>query len=171
MKMQSTPVRKWLTRALAAALALLLLGAVFNIRYLLVSGASMSPTLESGQHILVERLQHRFRDPRAGEVVVVKLRPEDWFFANVSAGQYVKRVVAGPGDTIQIIRGEVYVNGSPLPEPYLREPSTHDMAPLTVPSGHYFFLGDNRNQTNDSRDWGPLPRDRIIGKVLLPLLP
>ena len=144
----------------------LLLSAVFNLRYLSVAGTSMSPTLESGHNILVDRLQYRFRSPRPGDVVVVKLHPEDWFFSSVGSGQYVKRVVAGPGDTIQIIGGQVYVNGSPLAEPYLTEPSTPDIAPVNVPTGHYFLLGDNRNQTNDSRDWGPLPRNRITGKML-----
>ena len=144
----------------------LLLLTVFNLRYLSVRGTSMSPTLESGQYILVDRLQYRFRGPRPGEVVVVKLHPEDWFFSGVGGGRYVKRMVAGPGDTIAIIGGQVYVNGSPLPEPYVTEPSTQDIAPVTVPKGHYFLLGDNRNQTNDSRDWGPLPRNRITGKML-----
>ena len=164
-------MRRWVTRVTVLVLALLVLGVALNVRYFVVRGESMLPTLESGQFILVERLQYRFRDPRPGEVVVVRLRPEDWFFAAVGGGQYIKRVVAGPEDTVQIIEGQVYVNGSPLPKPYVSEPSTQEMAPVTVPAAHYFLLGDNRNHTEDSRSWGPLPRDRIIGKVLLPLLP
>ena len=162
-------MRKCVTVALAVSTGLLLVGALLNLRYFVVSGASMSPTLESGQRILVERLLYRFRDPRPDEVVVVNLRPEDAFFANIGGGQYVKRIVAGPGDTIQITQGVVFVNGSPLPEPYVQTLTKQDMAPVTVAPNSYFFLGDNRNQTEDSRSWGPLPQDRIKGRVWLSL--
>ncbi len=162
-------MRKWAVRVVGVAMVVLFVVTLFNLRYFVVSGASMSPTLESGQPILVERLQYRFRDPRPREVVVVKLHPEDAFFASVGGGQYVKRVVAGPGDVIWIRGGVVYVNGAPLLEPYVAEPATRDMAQVTVPPGNYFFLGDNRNHTEDSRSWGPVPQDRIAGRVLFPI--
>lgn len=175
MKIRSAGgARGWVTSPRTVRRATLILGvalllaAVFNVHSFVVSGESMSPTLESGQWLLVERLQYRFREPRPGEVVVLRLRSEDWFFAAVGGGRYVKRVVAGPGDIVQITGGQVYVNGSPLAEPYVTEPASQDMAPVTVPPGRYFLLGDNRNRTQDSRTWGPLPRDRITGKVLLP---
>ena len=70
-----------------------------------------------------------------------------------------------PGDTVQIMQGHVYVNGSPLPKPYVSEPVAKEIAPVTVPRAYYLLLGDNRNHTEDSRSWGPLPRDRTIGKL------
>ena len=84
---------------------------------------------------------------------------------------YIKRVIALPGETVEIKDGFVYINGKPLSEPYVLDPPRYTMKQLEVPKGYCFVLGDNRDNSNDSHIWGPLPRDNIIGKVWLSIWP
>ena len=104
------------------------------------------------------RALHAVRPPRRGDVIVFNypLEPER---------QFVKRIIAEPGDHIAIAGGQVSVNGQPLDEPYLTLPGAGDMHPVQLADGEYFVLGDNRPGSRDSRHWGPLPANQIIGKV------
>lgn len=144
--------------------------AVFIIRtYLvqpfLVSGASMEPNFSSGNYLLIDEISYRFQEPRRGEVVVFRYPGDDRTF-------YIKRVIGLPGEQVTVDRGRVAVNGQPLTEPYLpADVRTVGAADLRLGSGEYFVLGDNRYYSFDSRQWGTLPRQNIVGLVRLRLLP
>jgi signal peptidase I len=122
-----------------------------------VEGSAMLPTLASGDRILVRK---RFGTLKRGDIVVFRY-PLD------PSMSYLKRVVGLPGESIEIRRGRVLVNGAPIEEPYLDpqlnlDPS--DLAPVRLSDKSYFVLGDNRDNSSDSRVWGPLPGEFIYGK-------
>jgi signal peptidase I len=88
-----------------------------------------------------------------------------------SRHDFIKRLIALPGDTIEIKEGTVYLNGQTIDEPYIKEYPTYTMEMKEIPEGEYFVLGDNRNHSNDSHSWGTVPRENIIGKVWLSIWP
>jgi len=143
----------------AAILALFIM--TFVARAFTVDGPSMLPTLEDGQRLLVDRLTYRFQDPQRGDVVVFR------YPANPRQ-HFIKRIIAIPGDEVLISRGTVYVNGVALEEPYIAGPMFGSFGPVVVPPDSYFVLGDNRNNSEDSRDRrvGFVPRDHIIGRAI-----
>lgn len=179
-----TPV--WLETLLTVTGALVL---AFGIQALLVKpfkvpSASMLPTIKEGQRILANRIGERFGDPQDGQVVVFTppAGAEQASQCQVPHGPdqaclratpeklrkaYVKRVVGVPGDRLQIVHGHVIRNGEPVREPYARtcDDAACNLRPFTVPSGTYFMMGDNRGNSNDSRYWGPLPRENVIGRA------
>jgi signal peptidase I len=118
--------------------------------------------------VLANRFIYHLRDPKRGEIVVFETPPK----ACGVGGTFVKRVIGLPGDKLEIrlIRGDgyVFINGNRLEESYVR-PDRRQIhtafGPVTVPKDHYFMLGDNREQSCDSREWGALPRENLIGKV------
>ena len=129
-----------------------------------VEGTSMLPTLQDGERYLINRVVYRFRDPQPGDIVELKMPgPEDCS---------VKRIIASPGDVVQIKGGCVHVNGKGLPEPYLLEGiMTEGKALKTnafkVSDNSYFVLGDNRSISADSRVFGAVPRDRLVGRLVI----
>lgn len=123
-----------------------------------VYGASMEPALYENDRIVVDKVTYRFRPPRRGEIVILHV----WQYRE----DLLKRVVGLPGEEIAIHDGRVYVNGQPLNEPYLREPTPGEVPPTRIPPMHYFVLGDNRDASGDSRYFGPVPRSAIIGRVI-----
>jgi len=128
-----------------------------------VKGASMSPTLAAGDRFLLNRFAYLTREPQRGELVVLK-DPE-------THELIVKRIVGLPCETV-IMQNEVaYVNGRRLPEPYAATSHRPDKSPLSkatvVPRDHYFVLGDNRSRSVDSRTFGPVHRDSIVGVITL----
>lgn len=140
----------------------------FSQRYVLqvvqVKGDSMTPTLPDANWYLLNRFIYRFREPRLGEIVVLR-DPEVQSFA-------IKRIVARPGDAVYIKDGQVYVNGGLLHERYL-EPDTQTFASpdyraqfWICGAGYYFVLGDNRNNSTDSRIYGTVPQQNILGLVM-----
>lgn len=155
------------------------------IQNFMVEGSSMEPTLHTGQYIIVNRivylhidlnvfrrllpggeqvqpnLAYLFQMPRRGEIVVFEY-PRD------TSRDFIKRVIGLPGETIEIRNGQVFINGVPLEEPYLTAAAraqTGSLPPTVVPANTVFVLGDNRGNSSDSRSWGPLPLDRIIGRA------
>ena len=150
---------------LIAAFVLL---SVFLVRQMLVVGDSMNPTLESGDRVLVSAA---FYTPRYGDIVVIRK-------SEFRADAFVKRVIATEGQTVDFdfLKGIVYVDGTALDEPYTLEPTyarEHVTGPVTVPEGCVFVLGDNRNDSMDSR-WsaiGCVDERYIVGKVLLRVFP
>jgi signal peptidase I len=151
--------------------SLVLFGAIFAIIYLFiaqphkVSGNSMVPTFESGDYILTDKLSYRVGIPTKGDVIVLK-NPKN------ESQDFIKRIIGIPGDKVKIENGQVFVNDSALPEDYLPE-GTFTLAGATlregeetiVPEDKYLVFGDNRNQSSDSRAWGFITRDEIVGKV------
>lgn len=140
-------------------LFILVRGVVQNYR---VEGPSMTPTLLNSQYILVDKVQYVFSSPRRGDVIVFKW-PRD------TSEDFVKRVIGVPGDTVHVdANGQVTVDGVVINEPYVND-LTNPYQPNTWTLGpnQYFVLGDNRGDSSDSRDWGPVPRDDVIGRAEL----
>ncbi len=157
----------WVRELLETILPAVLLALVINLflaQATRVFGQSMEPNLHTDQRIVVEKLSYRFHLPRRGDVVVLRL-PRD------PSELLIKRVIALPGETVEIRDGAVWVDGQPLDEPYLTQPTAGQMAPLVVPEGHVFVLGDNRAYSNDSRAFGPVPLDNIVGHAWLSYWP
>ena len=164
-------------------LALLIFVALqFSVQNFIVEGSSMEPTLEEGQHLLVNKLIYLrldpqglrsilpsidanrqaslfpFHPPHRGEVIIFRF-PRD------PTRDFVKRVIGVPGDAIEIRRGQVFLNDQKLDEPYVVRSDRRTMERLEIPAGSYFVMGDNRQSSNDSRDWGPVPADNMVGRA------
>jgi signal peptidase I len=168
------------TVAVAVALALLI--QAFIVKPYKIPSGSMEPTLGIGQRVLTNRL---IDHPSVGDIVVfhpphgadlpggVCGNPNqgpghgqacDVPTPQVSSQTFIKRVVGGPGDTIQIVNGHVYRNGVPEKDSYIVQcPSCNFRTPIKIPPGDYFMMGDNRPDSEDSRYWGPVPDKWIIG--------
>lgn len=153
-----------------------------SIRNFKVEGSSMNPTLESGQHLIVNKLvysqldmdrlsriipfwqaetpdtRYAIHPPRRGEVIV-------FHFPRDPSKDFVKRVIGLPGEEVEILQGKVYINEQALTEPYLDRPDTSRVGPTRLREKEYFVLGDNRRSSNDSRIWGPVSETYVVGKV------
>lgn len=152
-------------------------GAIFAAIYLFVaqfhkvSGNSMVPTFHSGDYLITEKVSYRFRDPKAGEIIVLK-NPRD------ESQDFIKRIIAVPGNSIQISNNNVYVNDQLLKEDYL-PPGTLTRAGafmtegsvLKISEDQYYVIGDNREHSSDSREWGPVTKKEIIGRALFRYFP
>jgi len=146
---------------IAGVLAFLII--TFVAQSFVVEGSSMESTLENGERLIANKLVYRFRDPERGEIVVFTPR-------GASDQRYIKRVIGLPGDTVYIQDSQVYVNGEPLEEDYIKEEMREigDSGPFEVPDDEFFVLGDNRNHSADSRFpglVGYVERDKIHGKA------
>lgn len=144
----------------SVALALLLFfGVQTIIESRVVEGSSMEVNLHDGQRLIVVKAAYWFGEPQRGDVVIFThpLDPERTL---------VKRVVGCPGESIEIKNSTVYINGSPLEEPYVKG-ITSPLSNMKIPDGCYFVMGDNRQASSDSRSWGPLPEENIIGRAWL----
>ncbi|MFH1834081.1 MAG: signal peptidase I [bacterium] len=141
----------------AGAFAIAMLVQFFLVKPFTIHQVSMEPTLMDGDRILLNRVVYRFRDPRHGDVVV--------FHSPVRDGEdLVKRVVGVAGDRVAIRDGSLYLNGLTQEEPYLLEQSFRGgLRETKIPAGHVFVMGDNRNNSGDSRLFGPITVDSIIG--------
>ncbi len=130
-----------------------------------VESISMQPTLFPGDYVIVNKLVFRFtHTPSRGDVIVFKFPP------NPEAIPYIKRVIGLPGDQVHITDGKVYINGELMLEPYLKV-TTNRGGDWSVPAGQIFVMGDNRNNSSDSRSWGFVPLENIIGRAELIYLP
>lgn len=139
---------------------------VFVYQPVKVEGTSMMPWLEDQERIFVNKFVYAVDDIQRGDVVVFRF-PLD------PSKSYIKRVLGLPGDRVQVTRGQVFVNGEAVEEPYVpaayRDRSSHPA--LELPADHFYVLGDHRNTSNDSRTWGPVPRDYITGKAVFAYWP
>ncbi|HEY6145358.1 MAG TPA: signal peptidase I [Solirubrobacterales bacterium] len=152
-----------------------------------IPSESMEPTLDVGQRVLVNRFLYHFKDPKIGDVIV--FHPPAGADGGPRCGvtenpgepcpeptpersdqNFIKRIVAGPGDTLSVKDGHPVVNGvEKTDEPYTNPcggaPACNMPREITIPPDHYFMMGDNRGASDDSRFWGPVPRDWIIGEA------
>lgn len=159
-KSASREALEWIV-CILVAVALALTFNTFVAQIIIVDGTSMEPTLMNRERMLVTRFTYRIRMPERGEIVILHYPdPAD-------RENYVKRVVGLPGDTVEIRDGTLYVNGSAIDEPYIAARMERDLAPVVVPKGTVYVLGDNRNDSHDSRyyDVGPVSTDLLLGEV------
>lgn len=147
-----------LIESVLPALVIVLVVNIFLAQATRVEGQSMEPNIHDSERIIVEKISYRLHEPERGDVIV--LRP-----LHRSSEPLIKRIVGLPGETVEVKDGHVYVDGEPLDEPYLDQPTLGAMPPRLVPEEHVFVLGDNRNASNDSRAFGMVPFDDIIGKA------
>lgn len=162
-----TPARRlWPLPVLAAAMLCAALVSAFCVVVAYVPSGSMEPGLPAGSLVLGWRGAYRQAQPQCGDVILFE-------HPGLTNGMLVKRVIALPGQCVEIRAGRVYLDGLPLDEPYLKEPPAGDLAPLTLPEGCYFVLGDNRAASKDSRFWEDpfVRREEIHARVVLRLFP
>lgn len=171
------------TIVLTAIIFLLVRSAVQNFK---VEGRSMEPTLHTGQYLLINKTAYLsldanavvnsllgrsdevttsnpvfpFGPPDRGDIIVFRY-PVD------PNRDFIKRVIGLPGERVEIMQGQVYINGQPLHEPYVKAAPLYDFPEQVVPANQYFVLGDNRNSSSDSHVWGMVPIENIIGRALL----
>lgn len=159
-KKQKSQVRE-LLETVGSAVLIALFIMVFIARAYTVNGDSMLPTLQHGERLLVDKISYRFIEPSRGEIIVFK-NPSN------TSEQFVKRIIGVPGDEIAIVQGVVYINDHPLEENYTLAPARIGFSSQIVPEDTYFVLGDNRNNSEDSRfrRVGFLPQDLIIGRAV-----
>ena len=131
---------------------------IFVVQSFRVDGISMENTLYDGERIFVEKVSYRFREPRRGEIIVLK----------APAGKLIKRVIAVGGDVIQERSGVIYINGVPQEEEYVTHKTNMNWGPIIVPEGHVWVMGDNRPRSDDSRgSVGFLSTADIVGRAIV----
>jgi signal peptidase I len=181
---------------IVVAFVIALLIKTFLLQAFYIPSASMDPTLVIGDRVLVEKLTYRFSDPGHGDVVVFErdlaelTRPDPpqedeslwediqnafrelFGFPTGAEQDFIKRVIAVGGDEIEARDGQVFVNGAAIQEPYLPDgASTSDFGPVTVEEGMIFVMGDNRSNSDDSRNFGAVPVDTVVGHAFLLIWP
>ncbi|MCH7801661.1 MAG: signal peptidase I [Chloroflexi bacterium] len=173
-------IRELIETVLLALLIFLVLQ--FSVQNFRVEGSSMQPTLTEGQYLLVNKIVYlrvnteslasllpwvggdadqslfAFHQPEQGEVII-------FHFPKDPSRDFVKRVIGVPGDVIEIREGKVSINGVALDEPYITHPDSRTIGRIEVPLGSFYVLGDNRRASNDSRDWGFVPAENVIGRA------
>jgi signal peptidase I len=158
-------VKDWLI-SIVVAVVLAFLIRQFVVELYIVDGPSMRPTLQSQQRLVVNKFIYRFREPEKGEILVFQY-PRD------PSRDFIKRVIAVPGDTVEIKEGSVLVNDQVLSEDYILEKTRGDYPKSTVPQGTVFVMGDNRNNSEDSRnpEIGIVTSEMLEGRVWFVLSP
>jgi len=162
-------IREFLVTLLIAAV--IFIGLQVSIKSFEVFNVSMLPTFKEGDLIIVNKLAYAFgNQPKTGDVIVLYApgsgpKPSFDPFFTQHPSCFIKRVIALPGDTVEVKGHDVLVNGHPLSEPYINEPPGYFMPERLIDAGQYFVLGDNRNHSNDSHTGWLVPKEDIIGKV------
>jgi signal peptidase I len=171
-KAKSSSARIFVDWVVVIAIALLVAFLVrgFVLAHFVVDGSSMSPTLESGDRVFVNKLSYRLHDPNRGDVVVLHQ------ISGASERDLIKRVIALPGEEIEMRSCQVFIDGAALDEPYL-DPATQsgscggDFAAELVPADSVFVMGDNRGGSQDSRQLGPIEYDDLVGRAFVVFWP
>jgi signal peptidase I len=154
-------------QGIVVVLAILVMVYLFIMSPQEINGASMEPNFHNGEFILTNKIMYKLREPIRGDVVIFK-SPRN------KEVDYIKRVIGLPGDTVLLKENSFYVNGQKVEEPYLTPDITIfggsyliEGQEIVVPPGQYFVSGDNRPHSSDSREFGPIPREDIIGVAIL----
>jgi signal peptidase I len=144
----------------------------FFVQAFWIPSPSMAPTLEVGDRVLVNKLAYRTHEVRRGDLIVFERPPETSHGTEGEIKDLIKRVIAVGGDTIEGRNGEVYVNGELIDEPYIVDGTpTTDLDREVIPEGMVFVMGDNRQNSEDSRVFGPIDEDTIVGRAVIKVLP
>lgn len=172
--MEQTPqVTKWRSELLDWLKSFVLIGAITALIYIfimapyVVQGRSMESTLHDRERVIVNKAIYYLQDPHPGDIVIIH--------PDASGDNWIKRVIAVAGDKVEAKNDQLYINGQPLDEPYLAENKqkaaaagvtlTDDFGPITVEPGSVFVMGDNRNNSMDSRMIGPVRLDHVVGRA------
>ena len=170
---QTVALKNWFQIAKSVDI-LLILGLLFRsfiLQPFLVEGNSMEPNFHNQEFLMVDRISHKLTPPKRGEVIIFR-------FPKNTSEDYIKRIIGLPGENIKIENSQVFVNDIPLTENYLPINTQTNTASdvqntfsLTLNQNEYFVLGDNRNNSSDSRDWGTVPKTNIIGRAWFAVYP
>lgn len=147
-------------RSIGTAVLVALAIITFVVQAFFIPSGSMRPTLEEGDRILVNKFVYRFTEPKRQEIIVFRYPVEP-------GRKFIKRVIGVGGDRVEIVGGQVIVNGQHIEEKYTLTPGFSNYGPIVVPEDNYFVLGDNRNNSEDSRFWGFVPRENVIGRAFM----
>jgi signal peptidase I len=172
---------EWVVIVIVALVAALLIK-TFAIQAFYIPSQSMEPTLMPGDRVLVNKLAYDFHPVHTDDIVVFRRPPND---TTPGIDDLIKRVIGLPGQTVDVANCGVYINGKELAQPYLpkgwQEPTSEYCTtwpassplpdPYKVPKGYYFVMGDNRQDSYDSRYWGPLPDSYLVGRAFLRMWP
>lgn len=151
------------------AIAIVIPLRIFIAQPFVVSGESMYPTFENKDYLIVDQVTYKFQDPERGDVIIFRYPKDPSRF-------FIKRIIALPGETIEFNKSDVIIKnhespeGFVLDEPYVRE-HIPGLEPITLDGDEYYVMGDNRRESSDSRIWGPLPKNFLVGRALLRLFP
>ncbi|MEJ2134947.1 MAG: signal peptidase I [Desulfofustis sp.] len=181
MKKKKSVVREY-AEAIGIAILLALFIRTFVVQAFKIPSGSMLPTLMIGDHLLVNKFIYGIRVPFSGKVLVPLKDPQSgdiivFKFPKDRSIDYIKRVVGVPGDEIEIKNKKLYLNGEPTSDPYAHYTTTQilpgsvspkdNFGPITVPEGKYFVMGDNRDNSSDSRFWGFVENNDVLGKAMI----
>jgi signal peptidase I len=163
-------MKKWTT--IIPVIAVFILFYLFILTPSGIGGTAMEPTARNGEYVLTSKIQYKFEEPQRGDIIIFK------YPKNLDV-DFISRIIAISGDTIQIKEGLVYLNGSVLQEPYvfgvtipsIDEGAIKEGETLKIPADSIFVMSDNRQHSSDSRYFGPVPKNNIVGKALLRLFP
>ncbi|HNS50426.1 MAG TPA: signal peptidase I [Anaerolineae bacterium] len=161
---QSRSAFREVVETLLFTLLIYLLIRTFLFENYRVVGTSMVPTLADGQFLVVNKLGYRLHPPQRGDIIVFR----DPFSSD---RKLIKRVIGLPGDSVEIVGGQILINGQSLDEPYLADPGDTTRSATALAEEEYWVMGDNRDNSSDSRSWGTLVRARIVGKAWLSYWP
>ncbi|MBI5139664.1 signal peptidase I [Candidatus Nomurabacteria bacterium] len=165
-------LKEWVEYILVVLLIVLPLRA-FIIQPFIVSGSSMFPTFEDGNYLIVDEISYKLENPNRYDVVIFKYpdpNPEN------KTKYYIKRIIGLPGETIIIDGSSVFIknkenpDGFEIDQPYVKNQAKNNLQ-IELKDSEYFVMGDNRSASSDSRSWGPLPKENLVGRALLRLLP
>lgn len=143
---------------------------MFIAQPFIVSGASMDPTFKTNQYLIVDQITYHLDTPKRGDIVVFR-------YPNDPSKFFIKRIIGLPGEVVELANGNTTIidprtdKETLLEESYLVRDRSDDHISMTLSSDEYFVMGDNRGQSSDSRVWGPVPRDNMVGRVFMRLLP
>ncbi|MFL7794324.1 MAG: signal peptidase I [Anaerolineae bacterium] len=158
---QSLAILRELAETILPAIVIAIFINLFLVQATQVLGQSMEPNLHTHQRVLVEKVTYRFfHAPQRGDIVVIDLDPK-----NTADDLLIKRIIGLPGDIIEIRGGEVYIDNELLQEPWMTNVGGGNYGPKTIPPLNVFVMGDNRGASNDSRSFGPVPVDNIVGRA------
>ncbi|MFH1452744.1 MAG: signal peptidase I [Armatimonadota bacterium] len=159
-------IKEWVDSIIIAGISAIII-IQFIVQPFYIPSESMYPTLKKWDFILVNKFIYRFSDPQKGDIVVFYPPPS----AHAGDKEYIKRIVALPGDTVQVKDGYLYLNGKKQNEVFVKNLADYELEKLTIPRNKYFVLGDNRSNSGDSHVWGYLPQKNIVGKAFIIIWP